>query len=249
MCLVSSCSYPSLPSPQAQPLTWASGHSQGKEEEQSCLHSQHRLEAVGALPLPISYRWGRSCGRSKGRPDSSMQIRAHPTLLGPVPNSPEQAWLLPPGGTEVSGPLSPATSLSCLAELSDSCSKYWMLLRRHPSCCFFATLSLALCSLVDCVPVPGSPYLCLSFLSLTLGIRSPLDNSFVTAYAECLDTHRLGGTELTFLCSGLSIYLTQWGLGSRKQSPKQMVLADDVEVTVGWGERGESLCECWVWPG
>lgn len=39
----------------------------------------------GALPLPRPYRWGRrSCGRSQGRPASSMQIRAHPTLLAPA---------------------------------------------------------------------------------------------------------------------------------------------------------------------
>lgn len=40
-----------FPAPQVQPLTWASGPCQGKEEEQS-LHPQRRLEAVGGSSSP-----------------------------------------------------------------------------------------------------------------------------------------------------------------------------------------------------
>lgn len=42
-----------------------------------------------------------------------------------------------------------------------------------------------------------------------------------------------------------------WPSGALDQGTKplgkQMVLAGDVEVTVGWGERSESLCVGWVW--
>lgn len=109
-----------------------------------------------------------------------------------MPNSSEQAWLLPPEGTEVSGPFSPAAFLSRVGYGQKPDRPFWFLLQTLVALAIVSTtLSLALwfpCGLCACVTLSLPFHFCLLLSASNHHWEIPS----VTAYAGCLNTMGLG---------------------------------------------------------